>query len=406
MSAQIKNLLIGLFVIAASCIVIFILMFLHPNVGNNGKLLKVRFVNIDKVTVGTRVTYGGKPVGEVVGIHEVEFGREGRKDSYGHIYLYELDLRVDSSVNVYNSDEVSLRTSGLLGERNVEITPIAPKKNVELKQVDDKVIFALETPGIEDTLKQVEVFASKFARTLDSITDTFYRIRDQRVIENINQAAKGAIEITGALNRPQEIEETLDNLLTLTRRANKSWTTVDNALNNIDLTARNANAFIQNIALSEGTFHKLFTKDDLYLRVNSILGKTETILDDINHYGLLFSSDKGWQRLRARRLNLLQKLSTPQEFRNYFNDEVDQISTSISRVSMVIERAGSDDYCYDRMQNPEFTKVFSELMRRVKMLEEEIRLYNTQVVESETIKTELQPPMPYCLPSFCNEYTW
>ena len=52
------------------------------------------------------------------------------------------------------------------------------------------------------------------------------------------------------------------------------------------------------------------------------------------------------------------------------------------------------------MDNPEYTKVFSDLMRRVSMLEEEIRLYNTQVVEVEVHKTELGNP-PLC-PQGCH----
>lgn len=414
MSDQIKNLMIGIFVLVAACIVIFILMFLNPKVGDKGKVLLARFTNIDKVTLGTRVTYAGKPVGEVVGIKEVEIGREGRKDSSGHIYLYELKLRVDSKVNVFNSDEVSIRTSGLLGEKNVEISPMAPSPGVPLKQIDHEVIYGIETGSVEETFKEFKEAADKFETALDSITDTLNRIKKENIVENLSQVAENIVSITDSLNKPQLLSDTLDNIYELSKKANGSWANVDKAFNRIEVAAQSIDnagqglskfadvglVFINKYSQAEGTFSKLFLKDDLYLRTNSILSKFETVMDDINHYGLLFHSDKGWQRLRARRLNLLQKLSTPQEFRNYFNDEIDQISTSISRVSMVLDKAATDPYCYDRMQDREFTKVFAELMRRVSMLEEEVRLYNTQVVETQTLQTELEPPQVCCPPMY------
>ena len=83
MADQLKNFMIGLFVAVAAIIIIFILMFLHPKIGDEGKILNVRFTDIDKVTPGTRVTYAGKPVGEVVTIDEVEFGRQGPFDPSG-----------------------------------------------------------------------------------------------------------------------------------------------------------------------------------------------------------------------------------------------------------------------------------------------------------------------------------
>jgi phospholipid/cholesterol/gamma-HCH transport system substrate-binding protein len=213
----------------------------------------------------------------------------------------------------------------------------------------------------------------------------------------------------------------MENIHSLSQKANDSWVKVEHAFDRIDTAAQSVDlagqslnaagqkiqemathgiTFVNKYSEAEGTFSKLFLKDDLYLRVNSILSKFETVMDDINHYGLLFSSDKGWQRLRARRLNLLQKLSTPQEFRNYFTDEVNQISTSISRVSMVLDKAATDTCCFDRMQDREFTKVFAELMRRVSMLEEEVRLYNTQVVECQVRQTELEPPQFCCPPNY------
>ncbi len=391
--------MIGLFVTIAGAVIVFILLFLHPSVGDEGKILNVRFTDIDKVTPGTRVTYAGKPVGEVVSIKEVEFGRAGPTDDSGRVYIYDLKLRVDTGVDVYNTDQISLRTSGLLGEKNVEITPIAPKEGQTLVVIDKDVMFAKESGSVEDTLKQFKNISQKVEKALDSLTEILDSVHSEEIVKKISRTIDNVESITAALNLPKDLSGTVENLHTLTGRALNSWDAVDTTIHDIDKAAVGANTFVANIddriSNGRGTLGKLLNNDDLYLRTNSIMSKLETTLDDVNHYGLLFHSDKGWQRLRARRLNLLQQLRTPQEFRNYFNDEIDQISTSLSRVYTVMNEVGNDPYCCQMAENKEFTKVFAELMRRVTMIEEEVRMYNTQIVETQVHQTELGNP-PLC----------
>ena len=89
---QQKNILIGIFVIVAIAIFSYILLFLHPSVGDEGQTLRVRFANIDKVNVGTRVLFGGRPVGEVVSIQEVQNARDPSLLRDDKVYIYELVL--------------------------------------------------------------------------------------------------------------------------------------------------------------------------------------------------------------------------------------------------------------------------------------------------------------------------
>ena len=413
---QYKTLMIGLFITAAAAVIIFMLMFLHPSVGNEGKTLHVRFTDIDKVTVGTRVTYGGKPVGEVVEITEVGNGRSGRADSSGKLYLYDLTLRVDSSVQVFNTDEVSVRTSGLLGEKNIEITPYAPKKGEILIEIDEKPIYAEAAGSVEDAINELKEVADKVYGTLDTVDDLLKVARKEQLIEKVTRTIENMESIAHALNKPKQLEDTLgniyqasENISAVSRRFNNrfdhTWGQVEEVVQLAKEAAAKAKNMMghgemifENISRGEGTIGKLLVKEETYLRTNSILGKLETTLDDINHYGLLFHSNKGWQRLRARRMNLLQRLRTPQEFRNYFNDEIDQISTSVTRVSMLLDALGADPYCTNLTADREFSKVFAELMRRVKMLEEEVRLYNIQLSEPAVHETELGAP-PFCQPS-------
>lgn len=401
MPDQAKNLLIGIFVVAASAIVIFLMMFLHPSTGDQGRLLRVRFANIDKISVGTRVTFAGKPVGEVIEIRELADVENERKAIYGFVYVYELTLRVDSRVNVFNTDEIAARTSGLLGEKSVVITPEVPKPGETLHLVNDEVIYATETGSVEDTLKDLKVLADKVDDNLDGIRSALDTLEKEKFWENIGHAMSNINDITKALNNPGQWSETLANFHSISVNVDKvtndldqSWPKIDKAIEDFSLFAENSRKGTDKFGKGEGTFGKLFNNDEVYLRTASLLSKAETTLNDINHYGLLFQQDKGWQRLRARRLNLMQKLQTPQEFRNYFNDEVDTINTSLSRVSMIMEQVEQQDPCgFSLIQNTEFTKVYAELLRRVTELEEEIRLYNQQVVDTAVKETEF---VEYC----------
>lgn len=393
---QIKNLMIGMFVTAATVIVIFILMFLHPSTGDQGRLIHVRFTDIDKVTVGTRVTYAGKPVGEVIKIDEVSQGRSGKTDEAGQLYTYDLTLLIDSGVHIYNTDQISVRTSGLLGEKNVEITPYAPKPGQELILMDKDTFYAMRSATVEETFKEFKEVADKIETLMDGATEVIDNIHKNKLVDKITDTVDHIKSISKALDMPERWSNIVRNIDTVASRAVKSWDGVDKALSSIDQAALEAkkwmaqgNDIFDRTARGEGTLGKLLVNDETYLRTSSIMSKAETILDDINHYGILFHNDKGWQRLRARRLNLLQRLQTPQEFRNYFNDEVDQISTSIARVAMVLSEVESNPCCHDVMQDAQFTKVFAELMRRVQMLEEEVRLYNTQAMECQVHETEL-----------------
>ena len=60
----------------------------------------------------------------------------------------------------------------------------------------------------------------------------------------------------------------------------------------------------------------------------------DTMMNDVNHYGVLFHLNKSWQRTRVKRISEMNALETPDSFKNYFQKEVDQINTSMARLSM------------------------------------------------------------------------
>lgn len=422
MASSVKNILIGIFVLLALAIIVFMILFLHPSVGDNAKTLHVRFSNVDKVNVGTRVTYAGRPVGEVVSIVELPDARTEETHN-GEIYIYGLTLKVDSGVRVYNSDSISIRTSGLLGEKNVNIDPQPVKPGEKLFLVEDQVLYAVSSGSVEDTLKQIGDLSVKFQKALTDFHDMMEKIKEEKIVENISKTVQNTVGISDALNQPEKWDRIMNNAVSLTdrahrswdtlddtlqnardlttrahqswatldsvlhhfnqlgSRANHSWTSVDNTLQEFNSASRNLNKIMTATAEGKGTIGQLFVRDDLYLNLKSILHKGETIFNDIKQFGVLFQLDKKWQRLQARRLRLLQRLSDPVKFANYFNNEVDQISTSLSSVSMVLNEA--ECYPYSLLNTPEFTCRFSDLLKRVNEMEDALQMYNEQVVDLE-----------------------
>lgn len=405
-----KNLLIGIFVAAALVVMVFVLLFLHPTTGDDEQVLYVRFSDIDKVNVGTRVTFAGRPIGEVDEIQRISDTREGPVDEYGHLYSYQLKLLIDSGIKIYDTDQFSLRTSGLLGERSVAILPFAPKLGQAPKQLTkNDIIYAEETGSVEDTIKEFKTVADKVEETLDLVNTILEDVQKEELIHKISLTAQNMSEITGALNQPEQLTAIISNIQDfsseLATRLPPSWDTFDESLDSLNVTASNFRAtsltakdIVQGISEGRGTFGRLLERDDLYLEVKSILGKVDTVANDVNHYGLLFHLDKGWQRLRARRMNLMQKLSSPQEFRNYFNDELDQISTSLARVSMILDEVEFCGCPYGLGENRNFNKVFAELLRRTSILEESLQMYNQQVMECQVQQTELETAGVTCVP--------
>ncbi len=138
MGEQTKNMLIGVFVIAACAVIVWMILFLKPSVGDGKETLYVRFSNVNQINVGTRVLFAGKPVGEVVAIQPIPDARKKPiADVLGEIYYYQLVLKVDSSVKVYDTDEITIQTSGLLGEKSIAIIPKVPPKGVIPKLITE-----------------------------------------------------------------------------------------------------------------------------------------------------------------------------------------------------------------------------------------------------------------------------
>jgi phospholipid/cholesterol/gamma-HCH transport system substrate-binding protein len=156
--------------------------------------------------------------------------------------------------------------------------------------------------------------------------------------------AVGEVNETGVI---REIKQTATNLRSVTAKirnvianldAEGTFADISATAKNIKKASRSVELITQDLADGKGTLGKLLKFDDLYLRFTSIMSKVDNLMNDINNYGMLFHLNKNWQRLHSQQVNLLNALRTPDSFKDYFEDEVARVNTSMQRISMLLDK--------------------------------------------------------------------
>jgi phospholipid/cholesterol/gamma-HCH transport system substrate-binding protein len=399
MNKSIKNFLIGLFLLGAIGIFMGLVMFLRPKVGDGKQTIYLRFSNINKINVGTRVMFAGKPVGVVAAVDEIYHARETQpSDELGRLYFYQLTLKIDSKVHVYSTDQISLQTSGLLGEKSIAIVPIAPPKGAVPEMLTEKTpVYAASVDPVENTFNRLSDIGEKLNETVDVIKDWFEGNQGNitQAVTSIGSAMTQMDTLTRSINEHQLIPQMKEGSAALTASAQKidsalAQMTQDGVFENLGPTVNNLKSvstsfdkICQDMAAGQGTVGKLIQNNDLYLRMSAIMSKLDTLMNDVNHYGVLFHLNKGWQRTRVKRMSALNALETPSSFKSFFETEVDQINTSMARISMLIEKAKTDDN-QKVLENENFRENFAELMKQVTEMSNNLHLYNEQL--SQAIK--------------------
>ncbi|SRR5581483_716171 len=397
MGEQTKNMLIGIFVIAASSVIVWLVMFLKPSVGDGKETLYVRFSTINQINVGTRVLFAGKPVGEVVAVQEISDARKKpMADVLGEIYYYQLVLKVDSSVKVYDTDEVVVQTTGLLGEKSIAIIPKIPPKGVIPKLITNQPIYAKSIDPIENafnelsnvskemknTFNQVSRWIEKngddmastvrsFGKAAHEVEVTLHSINDQNLGPDIKAGVK---QFTHILH---DIQEAIQQL-----KDGNVFVNAGITMKNLKTTSKNMSDITTVINEGKGTVGRLIKSDDFYMHMSSLLSKADILMNDVNHYGILFHLNKAWQRQRAHRMTVLNALDTPEGFKDYFETEVAHINTAMSRISMLLDKAEHSPEKEEILGDEEFAKDFRELLRLADELSDNLKLYNQQLKEA------------------------
>lgn len=422
MSEHFKTFLLGLFVIIACASVVMALLFLRPSVGDEGQTLVVRFTNISGVNIGTRVTFAGKPVGEVVDIREIPHAREQPVDSSGHAYYYELVLAVDSHIKVYDTDVVAIHTTGLLGEKSVSIMPSILNREHPAHLAQGEIMYGSSGDAVDELVDQLSSIGAKATTALDSINqlieanateihqtiisiheaathfDTLVQDANQLGLvpamesaathiasfsqkadaiaadleaaefgKNLGSIADSLSSVLFAIDQPDALKSTIENLASVTQG-------IKDSLPDLQTTLQNARTLSTALADGKSTLGKLMVNDDLYEQLSVILSRVDLLMSDINNYGILFHMNKGWQRLRSSRATSLENLSSPSDYMTYFQTEIDQINLALQRLCSLLEQ-GETSLSTDTLQT--FRDALSNLQSRLQTLEEMIK--NPQV---------------------------
>jgi phospholipid/cholesterol/gamma-HCH transport system substrate-binding protein len=397
MGEQTKNMLIGVFVIAASSVLVWLIMFLKPSVGDGKETLYVRFSSINQINVGTRVLFAGKPVGEVIAIDEIfDARKKPTADVLGEIYTYQLVLKVDSSVKIYDTDQIVVQTTGLLGEKSIAIIPKIPPKGVTPKLITNQPIYAKSVDPIENALTQLSNLSKdmsktfrqvnrwiqrngddmgdairSFGSTMDEVKITAQSINEQ----NLVSAAQTAIgTFTSTLC---DIRESINQL-----QMGDVFVNAGTVMQNLKSASCSVAQITDKIAQGKGTIGRLVESDDLYMHISSLLSKVDTLMNDVNHYGILFHLNKSWQRQRSQRITVMNALDSPEGFKNYFETEIAEINTAMGRLSMLIDKAELSPEKEEILSDKRFKEDFRELMRQANELSENLKLYNQQLEDA------------------------
>jgi len=396
---QAKNMLIGFFVVVACGLIIAMILFVEPSVGDNKQVLYIRFSNVNGIALGTRVTLAGKPIGEITEISTIPNARSQPTDELGNLYYYQLTAHIDSHIKVYTTDEISIQTTGLLGERSIVIMPKFPPAGIQPKiATANTPLYASSIDPIESAFHQLSGLAEKVEDAVDSVVtwidqngpalgsairsfdramgefgDTMATVNDEGLVKDA-QATLHSITTTS-----DSIHQALVEL-----EAGNTFTNAATAIEHLRNSSISIDHILANIEDGKGTIGRLVTDDDFYLRLMSIFSKIDTTMNDINHYGILFNLNKDWQRTRQKRANLLTALKTPAEFKEYFEKEIDNINTAMNRISILINKAEQTPERQRILSNSLFRKDFAELLRSASELLDNIRLYNEQLQSSES----------------------
>lgn len=398
MKTSLRNFLIGIFLLSAFGLFLGLVMFLRPSVGDKKQTLLVRFSNINKIGVGTRVLFAGKPIGEVTSIEEIYHARETQPtDSLGRLYFYQLTLKIDSNIHVYSTDEITLQTSGLLGEKSIAITPRTPLKGVSSEMITDKSpIYADSIDPIENTINQLSDVGEKLSVTA-SFVQKWLEQNGENITHSIQSFGSAMAQIDSAIttvNQENLISQMQQGAAAMTASMEK----IDGALktlsdagvfenfgplvSHMNQVTASLEKISQEVASGQGSLGRLIQGDELYLRMNAIMSKADTLMNDVNHWGVLFHLNKEWQRTRTQRMTALNALEEPLAFKRYFQTEIDQINTAMARLSLVIDKAQKEE-------NPQiasdakFKENFAELMRQVTEMSDNLHLYNEQLQSHE-----------------------
>ena len=278
---QKQLILTGITISIAILTVLIALLFLSPTPGDGKNLIKVRFQNIEKIAVGTRVTFAGRPVGTVKQITLLKENIAGRmpRDSLG-IYPYELLLQLDSSIHVFPQDEIVVHTSGLMGEKTIAIIPHASTGSEEEAVKESTILYGKDMSNMESTLNTLSEVVRKADLTIDRVFSTVDKSQ-----ENITSAATSLNQASGQMNSfiaTLNDHDVARQIATLTQTATECFQTYT--------------ALAKTALKGDNSVSRLLQNDAFLLDAEKTMDRMNALLDAVLEYGFFFHSNASYRR--------------------------------------------------------------------------------------------------------------
>jgi hypothetical protein len=111
--------------------------------------------------------------------------------------------------------------------------------------------------------------------------------------------------------------------------------------------------------------------------INAILSKANTMMNDINQYGVLFQYSKAWQKQRVRLMAESNSIKDPKAFGAQINHDVDSLLSTLERMNALTSRFNTQELS----ENPQFQRKFLEFMNMLKSLQERVTIYNDELYQ-------------------------
>ena len=387
---HLQNMIIGLFTVAAIILIILFTLFVEPSTGDDKQILNIRFSNISNIEVGTRVTYAGRPVGEVKKIQYIRDRREEKIGPDGKLYIYTVQINIDSKIKVYNTDEFVVQTSGLLGEKSIGIVPQLGTLGEKTHLINkNDIIFAQSEDALEQAFTQLEKLARKIESGIDMILG-WGKENGASIKDTLQSFSCAMDEVSTAIHTINKLETLpkIDKTIAHIESISCQLETIFNTLgeNNID---ECVSTFMFNICQSStyltdilkhinsksGTIGELIYDKDFYLNLNALVAKSNMVLFDLNHYGVFYANNKEWQRSRLKEITFMNQITSYKDLLEYMDREFNMIDSALNRLYLLMNETPSET-SKDYFDSKCFDQNLEEIKRQIDNLNNNLNLFN------------------------------
>ncbi|WP_157952602.1 MlaD family protein [Candidatus Similichlamydia epinepheli] len=308
-----RNTLVGLFIVSGTFILLSLALFLRPNLGDGKRIIRVRFNEIDRLTVGSRVCFAGKSVGRVVDVQYVPDARRKSFDRQGRVYPFELTLSVDSIAKILKTDQIFPHNIGLLGERVVFIRPTRTHEQVE-EAPDQEIFWAQPAVEFEDMLAEINQLIEKVS-SIEKELLSFLQ-KSNQILGTLGNAT-GSIDLSDLQDQLSRFMmsfqenvfegETINEFKSLLKQFSRIIQSIEGTLIQLSSMENLENNILSQGILSlqqifdalnsgEGTLGRLLQSQDLYQIIKSLFEHATQLVEAIKKYGVFFQNNKEWKR--------------------------------------------------------------------------------------------------------------